>query len=575
MRQRMRKEYMTKEQLIKESDKLRQRIAELEKAEDKRKRVEEALKRASAYNRSLIEASLDPLLTIGPDGKITDVNRAAEEVTGCSREELIGSDFSDYFTDPESARAGYREFLERGSDWDYPLDLKHRNGHLTAVLYNASVYRDESGKVIGAFAAARDISKRKGAEERLLSQTAIINSVNRVLREAIMCESEEQLAKACLALAEESTGAKFGFIDELNAAGKVDTIAISDPGWEACRMPKTNAVVMLKNLEVRGIWASVIRQGRSLIVNDPASHPDRVGTPPGHPQITSFLGVPLKQAGRTIGLIGLANKEAGYSHADREAVEALSAAFAEALIRKRAEEELKRTLVDLQRSNAELEQFAYVASHDLQEPLRTVASFVQLLARRYKGELDSDADEFIAYATDGANRMQRLINDLLVYSRVSTRGKEFELADCTHALGQAIANLQKVILENGAVVTNDDMPRVKADETQLIQLFQNLIDNAIKFHSEEPPRIHVAARKEGKEWLFSVQDNGIGIDPQYNERIFVIFQRLHEKDKYPGTGIGLAICKRIVERHRGRIWVESTPEKGSTFLFTIPEKGGE
>jgi light-regulated signal transduction histidine kinase (bacteriophytochrome) len=243
--------------------------------------------------------------------------------------------------------------------------------------------------------------------------------------------------------------------------------------------------------------------------------------------------------------------------------------------RRRAEESLKQYIADLARSNAELEQFAYAASHDLQEPLRMVSSYTQLLAQRYQDKLDADANDFIAYAVEGANRMQRLINDLLAYSRVGTRGRLFESTDCNFALGQARANLSAAIEESNALVTNDELPTVMADEAQLAQLFQNLVGNAIKFHSQEPPRVHVSAEQEGNEWVFSVRDNGIGVDPQYHERIFIIFQRLHGKEEYPGTGIGLSISKRIVERHGGRIWVESEPGKGSTFYFTILiDKGG-
>ncbi|MDM8549047.1 response regulator [Desulfobacterales bacterium HSG2] len=237
-------------------------------------------------------------------------------------------------------------------------------------------------------------------------------------------------------------------------------------------------------------------------------------------------------------------------------------------------EMLRERTEDLERSNRDLEQFAHVVSHDLQEPLRMVSSYVQLLERRYKGKLDADADDFIAFAVDGAVRMHALITDLLAFSRVGTRGKPFEPLEAEHILEQVLANLSVSIRESGAEVTHDALPSVIADASQLARVFQNLISNAIKFRGEEPPRIHVTAEKKGREWIFSLRDKGIGIAPKYSDRIFVIFQRLHTRDEYPGTGMGLAICKRIVERHRGRIWVESREGAGSTFHFTIaiPER---
>ncbi len=230
-------------------------------------------------------------------------------------------------------------------------------------------------------------------------------------------------------------------------------------------------------------------------------------------------------------------------------------------------------LVDeLKRSNKELEQFAYVASHDLQEPLRMVSSFTQLLERQYKDKLDADADEYINYAVNGAKRMQLLINDLLAFSRVATRGEEFAEVDINEVLEQAIFDLEIAIEENNVIVTNDTMPIICADHSQMVQLFQNLIGNAIKYHSEKTPRINISAKEEEGEWVFLVSDNGIGIDPEYHERIFQIFQRLHEIHVYSGTGIGLAICKKIVERHGGCIWVDSEIGEGATFYFSIPKR---
>jgi light-regulated signal transduction histidine kinase (bacteriophytochrome) len=220
-----------------------------------------------------------------------------------------------------------------------------------------------------------------------------------------------------------------------------------------------------------------------------------------------------------------------------------------------------------------LEQFAYVASHDLQEPLRMMASFVQLLARRYQGQLDADADDFIAYIVDGATRMQRLINDLLAYSRVGRWGRGFAPIECTAIVRMACDNLRAAIEEGDAIVLIGPLPVVMADETQLVQLFQNLIGNAIKFRGDKPVQVSIGAERRGQDWLLWVRDNGIGIEPQFAERIFLIFQRLHSRDQYSGTGIGLAIAKKIVERHGGRIWVESQRGEGSTFYFTLPATG--
>jgi light-regulated signal transduction histidine kinase (bacteriophytochrome) len=240
--------------------------------------------------------------------------------------------------------------------------------------------------------------------------------------------------------------------------------------------------------------------------------------------------------------------------------------------RKRADEALKQTLVDLERSNADLEQFAYVASHDLQEPLRNVASCVQLLGKKYKGKFDTDADQLLSYAAESSIRMKALIVALLAYSRISTRGNPFRPTSCEEVLKQTLEQMKPSIEEAGARITHDQLPIVVGDFTQLSQVFQNLVGNAIKFRREEPLRVHVSAVMRDSEWVFSVKDNGIGIEARHLSRIFVIFQRLHKREEYEGTGMGLAIVKKIIERHQGTVWVESEPQEGTTFYFTIPAK---
>ena len=493
-----------------------------------RKPDEETVRLANAYNRSLLEASLDPLVTIGPDGRITDVNAATAAVTGCARAALIGTDFSDYFTDPEKARAGYQQAFREGFVRDYALELRHRDGHVTSVLYNASVYRDESGKVIGVFAAARDVTERKRVEEALRQSEQRFSSMLEAVRDyaIIFLEPDGRVAswnKGAERIkgyrAEEIVGQHF------SKFYTADDIANGKPSHEL-QVAITEGRFEDEDWRVRRggsrFWANVVITALR----------DANGNVNGFVKITRDLTT-----------------------------------------RKQAEDQIRRYAEDLKRSNQELEHFAYVASHDLQEPLRTLSSFSQLLARRYKGKLDTDADEFISFIVEGATRMQTLINDLLAFSRVGTRGNPFASVACEEVLQAAKENLDVTIAESRAVITHDPLPTLAADQTQLTQLFQNLFANAIKFRRpEKAPRIHVSAARQDGAWRFSVRDNGIGIDPQFFERIFVIFQRLHGREEYPGTGIGLAICKKIAERHGGRMWVESEPGTGSTFYFTIPSE---
>ena len=297
----------------------------------------------------------------------------------------------------------------------------------------------------------------------------------------------------------------------------------------------------------------------------------------------SMISVPLISKDRVIGGLNLRSfKPNAYTERDLKIAEdigiQIAGAIANTLLfaeRKRMEKALRKKTEELARSNEDLEQFAYVASHDLQEPLRMVTSYVQLLSKRYKAKLDADANEFIDFAVDGAVRMRKLINDLLTYSRVGTQGKELSPTDSEAVLAQSVNDLKVTIEENGALVTHDPLPTVMADSPQLEQLFQNLIGNAIKFRGNEPPHVHISASRNGKGWIFSIRDNGIGFAPEYSERVFVIFQRLHSRQEYAGTGIGLAICKKIVERHGGHIWVESDVGKGAIFRFTIPAVGTE
>jgi PAS domain S-box-containing protein len=314
----------------------------------------------------------------------------------------------------------------------------------------------------------------------------------------------------------------------------------------------------------------IASERRAHLTND-VLHDPRVGNPAWAERegMVAFAGYPLIVGEHLVGVMA-AFATRPLPDDTLAALGSVGVAIAQGIERRRAELELEERARDLARSNADLEQFAYVASHDLQEPLRMVASYVQLLERRYKDKLDDDARDFIGFAVEGATRMRQLVDDLLLYSRVGTRGKELSPVDLEGVLRAVQKNLERTIVESQAVITSDPLPTLLGDQGQLIQLLQNLVGNAIKFRRDEPPRVHVSAKRDDTHWTISVKDNGIGIEPAYFERIFVIFQRLNQRERYPGTGIGLAIAKKIVERHGGVISVQSTPGEGSTISFTVP-----
>ncbi len=344
------------------------------------------------------------------------------------------------------------------------------------------------------------------------------------------------------------------------------------PGWERG---------VVHQVVPEGIVGILARDRRGLLFRTPAEE-EEAGQQPARDLGGDFqtrIAVPLIARSVFVGTLNIrslqpyAYDESHLAQAERIGAQiagTIANAFAYEKL-EAAQQALEKAVTELRRSNQELEQFAYVSSHDLQEPLRKIASFCNLLESRYAEQLDERANVYLHYIVDGAMRMQALVNDLLLYSRVTTRGMEFALTDTNDVLQEALANLDVAVAESNACVTHDLLPTAYGDTKQLARLFQNLIGNAIKYRGEDPPEVHVSVLKKGDEWVFSVRDNGIGIAPEYAERIFVIFQRLHTREEYGGTGIGLSVCKKIVERHGGRIWVESEEGCGATFYFSLPQ----
>lgn len=506
------------------------------------KRIEDELKISEETYRGLYESIRDGIHRTDMDGRILECNQAYADMLGYSKEEIKNLTYIQ--VTPEKWHKMEEDIvankiIKDGYSDLYEKEYRRKDGTVFPINIKVWLLRDKQGNPEGMWGIVRDITEAKKADEAIKERELRFRTTAEAAADAIICIEDPGIIYFWNRKAEEI----FGFSIK-EALGKTLHEVIVP---EEYRKNYADALKVFfitgkgpligKTTEVRGL-----RKDGSVF-----------------PVELSIGAMRVEEKWQAVGIVRDITERKNMENDLRKAKEAL-------------EEKVRERTAELERSNRELEQFAYIASHDLKEPLRMVSSYVQLLAVRYKGRLEKDADEFMDFALDGAFRMEVMITDLLEYSRVQTKAKPFEKIECETALAEAVRNLQMAVQENGAFITHDPLPAIKADPSQIVRVFQNLIGNAIKFRKpEEPPKIHVASEDRGNKWIFSVRDNGIGIEPASKEMIFTIFQRLHGR-KYPGTGIGLAICKRIIERHGGEIWVESEPGKGSVFYFTIPKK---
>jgi PAS domain S-box-containing protein len=498
--------------------------------------AESALRESEERYRRTFELAGSGVAHIGLDRKFIRVNRRLCEILGYPEHELI------VMTGRQISHPEDLDVINKERAKLYAGEIDHvrvekrylrKDGSTVWVAFSMVVERDAGGKPTYEIAIFDDITERRRAEDAVRESEERFRSLTQLSSDWYWEQDAEFGLKFMSRRMSERTG--------LNASAFIGrkrwdqpALNLSEADWAAHRA-QLERHEPFRDFEMER------------------------ANPAGGSRWISVSGEPIFDSrGQFTGYRGV-----GSDITERKLAEAEL---------KRAHDDLAQKAEELQRSNAELEQFAYVASHDLQEPLRMVSSYTQLLGRRYNDKLQGDAQEFMQYIVDGAARMKQLIEDLLAYSRVGTKGKEFQPVAVEAPLKKAITNLRAAIEESGAAVTWGPLPAVDADEMQLAQLFQNLMGNALKFRGQRVPRIHVSALEEGGEWQLTVADNGIGIEPQYFERIFMLFQRLHTMGEYPGTGIGLAICKKVVERHGGRIWVSSTPGEGSQFHFTLPKK---
>lgn len=531
----------------------------------KRKKMELELREREERYRSLVETSPDGITLTDLNANILMCNQQTAEIHGYeSVEEMIGKKGIDLIApeDHERARENTRKIIEKQRVRDLEYSLLKKDGSRFPGELSVSVITDAEGKPKAFMGLTRDITERKRME---LTQRALQQIANAVYT----TEDLDELFKAIHKELGTILNTKNFFIALLNR----DSNTISFPYHKDERDPYVETLPIGKTLT-----GYVIRKDQPLLATRTQikrmAKTGLIELLGAIPEI--WLGVPMRVRNKKIGALVVQNYEdaTAIDQSDLDILKFVSGQVGLSIERKRAEEQLKETLEELARSNAELEQFAHIASHDLQEPLQAVAMSIEIVAKRHKDKFDATANKFIKYAVDESNRMQMLVQDLLTYSRVGRGGIEFKPIDCLLVLDQTLDNLLVPIEQSDAKITHGPLPTVMGDPLQLTQVLQNLIDNAIKFRREEPPRIHVTATRKGDEWVFAVSDNGMGFDPKHAEKIFAAFERLLDKTRYLGTGIGLAICRKIVERHGGRIWAESKAGEGAIFYFTIPVMKG-
>ncbi|MCE9673059.1 PAS domain-containing protein [Myxococcus stipitatus] len=529
--------------------------------------------RAEERFRSLVTASAQTVWVTDPEGVIVEDSPSWRAFTGQRYEEWRGWGWLDavHPDDRAAAERAWRAAVTDQRTYEVEYRVRRPDGGYSPTLARAVPVHNPDGTVREWVGTNTDMTAQRRVEEgqrrldreqaarRMEGLRAEVSGA--LAREGSVGDILQGCAEALCRCLDARVARLWTYTRgaaSLELAGSAGPSAPGTDRW--ARVP----------LHGPSLVAEVARTREQVWVNQMEEEPRALGPRWVREEgLRSFAGIPLLVRGQLVGVMGLYSRHV----LGEEAVAVLATvadAIAQGLERRRAEEALRLRARELARSNEELQQFAYVASHDLQEPLRMVAGYTQLLARRYQGKLDADADTFIHYAVDGVTRMQRLIQDLLAYSRVGTQGREPGPVDAARAAERAVANLQAAIQESGARLEVGPLPAVLADETQLTQLFQNLIGNALKFRGDGPPRVEVEARTEDAEVRFTVRDYGMGIDARDFERVFVLFQRLHGDGGLSGTGIGLAICKKIVERLGGRIGVESRPGEGSTFWFTLP-----